>query len=519
MNPSTRIFVNTIAQYSRAIIGVIISLYTTRIILEQLGVEDYGTYNVVAGLITLMGFVSSSLIITTQRFVSYYFGNCKFNKVRKFFVNSVFVHLCYALLLVLIFISFKNFLIFHFLNIHTSRINAAESVYYIVILITFISVMTAPFKALFVARENIVYIVIVEIADAIIKLFLAISLSWFNYDKLVLYAWMMAIVYLAALLAFLVYAFLKYPEAKPVKFCKDISKLYIAKLMGFAGWTTYGSFSVAMKFQGLNMVYNHFFGTIINAAFGICMQVYNAIIHISTSIVQAMNPQIIKAEGAKDRQRMYWLAEKECKFSTMMISVFAIPVMVNINPILAFWLKDVPQNSDIFCQFILASCICDQCTVGLNVMNQAVGKIRNYTIIMYTPKLLIVPLAFMIFYMANEGNALDLINDRGYLVLVLWIYVSIELLISIARIPFLKINAGLPVRHFVKNVFFPLAPFIIIITLIAILFNNIIVFKNAFILNCCISVIAAVVVAWFVIINDEEKLFVKDLKKKFIKKY
>ena len=342
------------------LLAAVISLYSTRIVLDALDVNNFGVYNVVAGLITLLEFIKDSLVVTTQRYISYYSGKKNLKKVRIVFSNSLTIHVVFALLLALLLLLLREPVVNNFLNIDKDKLEATRSVYAIVILTLSISVVSSPFKALFIARENIVYISVVEILYAFLKLFFALSLTLFLSNRLVVYAWMNTVLVTFSFSAFLFYALAKYPECSLKKTISDLDWKHVAMLLGFAGWTTYGSLTVMMKMQGLNLILNYFFGTVANAAYGVAMQVFGAFSVLAVAVMNAMNPRIMKAAGANDRERMYYLVEKECKYSSLLLILFTVPILVNLNELLAFWLKVVPQNTAVICSFILLSFICDQ---------------------------------------------------------------------------------------------------------------------------------------------------------------
>lgn len=499
MEPSKRIVVNTVAQYSRTVINILISLYSTRVVLDVLDVNDFGVYNVVAGLITLMEFVKDSLIITTQRYISYYRGKGVMEEVRKIFSNSFVIHLVFVLLLALFLLVFKEPLIHNFLKIQADRIGAAEKVYDIVIITLSITVMTAPFKALFIARENIVYISAVEVAYALLKLAMVLTLAFFLLDKLLVYAWMNTALVSFSLLAFAIYALKKYPECSLKKMVSDVSRQYISQLLGFAGWTTFGSLTVALRVQGLGIVLNHFFGTVVNAAYGVTAQVFTALSILSSAIMNAMNPQIIKAEGEGDRKKMVFLVEKECKFSSLLIILFAIPIVVNIHEILSFWLKEIPAYTETLCQFILIAFMCDQLTLGLHVAKQSIGKIGAYTVLFYTPKVLILPVAYWI------------LNEGGSLTTVMWVYLIIEIIMAVLRIPYMKFDMNLNVGQFLKNAISPLLPVILVNLLVSLALHQWVCFKYAFFVNIALAMLLSVAVIWLITLDREEKVFTTTL--------
>ena len=356
-----------------------------RIVLEAIGVSDYGIFSVVGGVIAMLGFITNALVITTQRYVSYYYGRHRTSQVKRFFTNSLFLHIILGLLIGLALLAIKGLLMNDFLKIDHDRLDAAKSVYDITVAILLVTVDTAPFKALFIAKENIVFISLVEMVDAILKLALAYLLLYIQADKL-LYVFILAGIQLLNLLAFALYANWQFPECSLLIRKRDISRIYIGQLLGFAGWTTYGMGAVAARNQGMAIILNICFSTTVNAAYGIANQVFGAIFGVHL-VLTAMNPQIMKAEGNKDRKKVFALAEKESKYSTMLLIIILVPLMFEMPSILNVWLTKVPDYCALFCNAILLSFICDQLTAGLNTINQAIGKIRTYTLLCTRRKL------------------------------------------------------------------------------------------------------------------------------------
>jgi O-antigen/teichoic acid export membrane protein len=499
MNSGKRIILNTAAQYVRAIITTCLSLYSVRLILDALGVSDYGIYTVIAGVIALLGFITNSLVITTQRYISFHYGQTGNRIIRQLFVNSLLLHIIIAALLFIIFMCLKDFAVYEYLNIPNERRTIAESVYFISSLLLVITILTAPFKALFIARENIVFISIVEIIDGFVKLAVAISLAYISYDKLMVYALMIAAIQTGNLLVFAGYALLRFPECTIKVRIQDINKSYLREIAGFAGWTTYGMGAIACRTQGLAVILNQFFGTIINAAYGIANQVFAAMAFIASSLLNAMNPQIMKAEGASNRSHMLKLACQQSKFSTAMLMITAIPVMSEIHALLSLWLKEVPPHTEMFCQFILIAFICDQLTIGLNAANQAMGQIRTYTLLMFTPKLLYLPLAYFILQWGGTPEQ------------VMWLYVAIEIVVALMRIPYLHHSAGLRIGYYFNQVILPLLPLCIVSTIVSYVCSSINDHGFRFLITLTIAGAAGLATAWAFTLSEEEKLFFKGI--------
>ena len=502
MNPTKRIIINTLAQYTRAILNIGLSLYSTRLVLEALNVDDYGIYSLVAGVVGILGYLTNALVVTTQRYLSFYHGAGDIEKVRRVFANSLFIHIIVALLFGLILFALRGLIMNgSTLNITASRLQAATYVYDITVLMLLVTIIISPFKALLIARENIVYISIVEVADGVMRLLLALTLLVIGGDKLIAYAIGMGGILVINLIAFMAYVFVKYKESRFTISRSTLDKPIIGKLLGFAGWTTYGMASTICQQQGLSVVLNHFFGTAINAAFGLASQVNGAVRFVSTSILNAMNPQIMKAEGNGDRQQMLRLAGKESKFSTALMMVLAVPIIIEMPDILDFWLrnKNVPEHTCLFCRAMLLAFLIDQTTLGLHAANQATGIIRNYSLLMYTPKILIVPISWA---MLACGMSVDS---------VMMLFVTIELAVAIARIPFLQITAGLSIRTYLREVLLPLLPQLAVACITSLALSALLHFRLHSLVTLPVSIAFSLVALWAFTLDRDERAFAKRL--------
>lgn len=501
MTNSNRIIINTMAQYTRTIINVCLSLYSTRLILSALGQSDYGIYSVVAGVIAMMSFITNALVVTTQRFLSIYHGKNDPQKIRQIFGNSMLLHILIASILGVVLFCLGSWITHDFLNIVAERQQAAWYVYNAAVVMLMLTFITAPIRALFIARENIVYISIVDVVDGILKLLIAIGLSHIAYDHLVSYSVLMAGITLVNLLAFSIYASAKFPEFHLPRL-RDWDKQFIKELSHFAGWTTYSMGCIIGRNQGIAVVLNIFYGTIVNSAYGIAQQVLGAVQFISTSILNAMNPQIMKAEGSGDRSRMVRLCEYESKYAFLLLSLVAIPLIAEMDTVLHFWLGEVPEHAVMFCRCILAASLCDQISVGLTTANQAVGKIRTYNLIFYTFKLLVVILAW------------GCIKAGLPLISVMWCYIGVELFTSLLRLPLMKRIAHIAILPFCKNVFMRIiipATTMSIVCYISVRYVNL---SWRIILTTLLSVATGLLSIWITSLRKEEKQHITQLIKK-----
>lgn len=439
MKPSQRVLVNTIAQYTRTIINMLLSLYTVKVVLSSLGVSDYGIYTLIAGVVSMLGFITNSLVETTQRFVSYYQGVGQINALKKVFNNSLIIHILLGLAVSLLLLACTPFLFDGFLNIPEDRLEVSRIVYLLVVIILFTTFITSPYRALLISHENIVYISLVDVFDGIFKVVSVMIMANSHYDKLLFYAFIMLSIQLLNFLALSIYCYLNYEECiKPS--IRGIEKNYVKELFSFAGWKIFGTLCVVGRQQGMSIVFNRFLGTTINAGLGIGNQLSGYTNFLSSAIVNAMTPQIVKAEGSGDRDRTIWLSNILSKLNFFLMSILGIPMIFEAQNILKLWLGNVPDYSVIFCVTFIVGLLFDSLTIGLTHLNNAVGRIKKYMICMGIPKLLTV--VFIYFSMLMEYP----------LVYSCIIFILIEAITSFYRIILIHEQINLNVFEYIRNV-------------------------------------------------------------------
>lgn len=498
-----RVLINTLAQYIKSVINILLSLYSTRLVLDALHVSDYGIYSVVAGVVGMLGFITNALVITTQRFLSFSYGKNDIKSSQVYFVNSLFLHVVIASVICLILYLLRNNII-GMLTIEISRVPTATIVFVYTIIMLFTSIVVSPFKALFVAKENIVLMAVIEVLDGVVKLILALILSIISIDKLVFYAQMMCVILFVDFAAYVLFAFFKYDELK-LKRTGYLSWNVSRQLLGFVGWTTYGMGIITLRTQGSAVVLNHFYGTVINAAYGIAYQIYGAITFVATSVLNAMNPQIIKEYGKGDNARMIALASRESKVAEALMLIISLPIIFELPYILEIWLKEVPENTSMFCRMVIIMFLADQVTYGLNTVNQATGNIRLYSLIMYTPKLLSLVAGAILLYFGYSPFHMMVV------------YLIVEILVSMSRLPYMHYVIGLDVMEFVKKVFLPLFPLLISLCVLHYFLSDVHICKFDFVFRMIISVCVGVVVFAFATLSKNERKSISEIIRRKVK--
>lgn len=438
MDAAKRIVLNTSAQYIRTILGGIITLYSARIILHHLGTDDFGIYSIVAGVVLMLSFITNALTSTTQRYVSFYQGRGDIDLLKRIFSNSMFLHLGIGIAVSILLCLLYLFL-FDIIEVPENRMNAASLVYFSVIITLFLSFMASPLRAVLISHENIVYTSIVDLLDSVLKLFIALSLAKVSCDKLVYYAITLSLVQLFNFAAFGIFCYKKYEECIWPRF-SHIDKGYIKDLSGFAGWNVYSMCCQVGRTQGLNIVINRLMGTVANAAYGLAIQVSSYANFMSGALMNSIRPQIVKAEGKGEREKMLFLSELSCKYGFFLMSLVAIPCIFEMPKLLELWLGDVPDYTILFTNMYLLAIVLDKLTEGLNITNQAIGKLKTFTLWVNTGKLITVPLSYMLLKIGFAPISMAIC------------FVVIEFISALVRLPILNKQANLSYKRFFINV-------------------------------------------------------------------
>lgn len=505
MRPSERIIVNTIAQYTRTIINMVLSLYTVRLVLSSLGQSDFGIYTLIAGVVAMLGFITNSLVATTQRFISYAQGEGLVQKSKEIFNNSFLIHVALGVILVLGLEIVRPLLFGGLLNIPSDRIESSQIIYHIVIVILFTTFINAPFKALLVSHENIVYISIVEVLDSVFKVVLVMIMVHMSFDKLVFYGIIMWAVQIFNFIALSVFCFIKYEECIFPNF-KLLRRNYIKEILSFAGWKIYGTACTVGRQQGTSIVLNRFFGTVMNAGWGIGSQISGYTNFLASAVVNAMNPQIIKAEGSGDRDRAIWLSNILSKFVFFLMSIIGVPCIFEIDQILTIWLVAPPESASLFSKMFIFALLADSMTIGLTHINNAIGKIGKYIVIMSTPKFL----TFIFIYI--------LLHFNFPIIWGCWLFVIVELFCSFIRVPLIKEQVGIDIKEFFCGVILkeliPLAICVFTCMIIIYTIDN----EYRFILTFFCSAITYSLSMYYWGMNIKERSVVNQLLNKIISK-
>ena len=375
-----RIVINTFLLYGKTLITLIISLFTTRLVLAALGELDFGVYGTVGGAIAMLSVLNLAMASATQRFMNYAEGGDDKERLISIFNNTVLLHIALGLLIVLIMAALYYPLFNGIFNIPEDRVTAAKYIYLFLAISTFFTITSVPYTALITAHEDFLYFSIVSIVIAILKLIAAIILTYYMQDRLILYGLMLAILSIINRMVQRIYCKIKYEEC--IFSPRRYANFGVAKEIGvFSGWNFIGSMAQMAGNHGSNILMNHFFGAAIIASKNIGDQISTQVSVLTNNMTKALAPSIVKSEGGGNRQMMLHLAFISGRFGMMLFLLLAIPFMFNAEGLLGLWLKTIPGWAVLFCQLQVFRVMMEQLFGCLGTMLIAEGTIRQINVI------------------------------------------------------------------------------------------------------------------------------------------
>ncbi len=388
-----RLAKNTIYLYLRSIFCLIVSLYSSRLILQALGVDDYGINNAVAGFATMFTLVTGSLSSAISRFLTFEQGTGNYQRQKQIFSISLNLMIGFALLILLLAETIGVWFVQTKMTIPTGRETASLWAFRCAILTVMTGLIVSPFNSALLSHEKMDIYAIISVIEAILRLGLALFLTFGKYtvDRLILYSVIWAICTLSLQLFAISYTAIKYPECR---FSLFFEKKLFLELFGYAGWNFVGNLSGTLSGQGVNMLINVFCGPAVNAARGLSYTVQNSIAMFVNNFTLALTPQITKAYAARDMDYVKYLTYRGSRFSFYIMFLFSLPVILEAHFVFSLWLGNVPEHTINFNRLALIACLMGLLySLFANVQN-ASGKIRNYNLAMSLISLLQFPLAW-----------------------------------------------------------------------------------------------------------------------------
>ena len=473
-----RIAKNSIMLYIRMIITMSISLYTSRVILQVLGVQDFGIYNLVGGIVALFGFISGSLSTATQRFITFEIGKKTEGNISKVFSICLILHILFALFVVLIAEPIGLWFIYNKLVIPADRIIATVWIFQFSIISAFVMMISIPFNALIVAYERMNAFAYISVAEAIMKLAIVFLLLFIAFDKLIVYGALMLIIQLIVITLYIVYCKKHFSN---VRFVVQYDKKCYKNISGFAAWSITGNVAYLSYTQGLNILLGMFFEPMVNAARGIAVQIQGVVNTFVLNFQTAINPQITKNYSAGKINEMHQLVFRSSRFSFYLLLFISMPFLLETKQILQIWLGVVPQYTVIFVRLILIT----------------TWKIWEYESVVAFLLLLILPISYWFLFMGFDA----------WIVFV--VHLSIEIIAQVLRIIITGRLIAFSLSYYIRNVLCKILitgassftiPFLIYYYIERSVFSLIII--------SCICIVSTLLCVYFFGLIEDEKSFV-----------
>lgn len=490
-----RIAKNTLLLYVRTLFIMLVTLYTSRIVLNTLGVTDYGIYNVVGGVVAMFGFINASMSSATQRYITFALGRGDMKRLQKVFSTALQIHVLIAVLIIILGETVGLWFMYTQMQIPADRMDAAFWVLQCSIISTVIMIISVPYNADIIAHEKMSAFAYISILEAVLKLTIVFALVLSPFDRLIFYAFLILAVQLLIRLCYSHYCSKHFEESK---YRHVWDKSLFKEMTGFAGWSMFGNLAGVLFGQGLNMLLNVFFGPVVNAARAVSVQVQSAIQQFVGNFQMALNPQITKTYAKGEMNEMHKLMFRSARFSFYLLFFLSLPVLFETNFILTVWLKIVPDNTVIFLRIMICTSLIYTLANPLIIANQATGKVRKYQIVCGSILLMILPVSYVCLKLGCPAYS------------VFIIHFIMESIAQLARMIMLRPLIGIRIADYVKNIYAKVVAVVALSVLVPfVVYENMDDTVVRFFAVCLICVLSVSTVAYTVGLSKNERVFVK----------
>lgn len=449
INNQKRILQNTVMLYIRMAVIMLVSLYVSRIVLNELGETDFGIYNIVGSVVVSLVFIQNTLSSATQRFLSFELGRGDEKRTREVFSMAMTIHYLFIIVVVIILETIGLWFLNNVLSIPENRIFAANIAYQFSIAAFALNIIRIPYNAVIISYEKMNAYAILSIAEALLKLTIAYVLLVVSSDKIIVYAAMILSVTFAINLLYVFYCKIKYKQICRFQFVND--KTLFKEMLGFSGWTMLGGVTGIATNEGPNYLMNIYLGVGINTAMGLAKQVSSAVYQFTANFQTAFNPQIVKAYSSDEREYLFDLINKTSLLSFYLLFVVAFPLTLCANMVFDFWLVDVPKYAVEFCVLIMIAQMISALSSPMWMVVHATGYIKRYQITLSLINISIIPAAWFVLWMGFTP------------VYVIVSQIIINIIVFIYRLHFLKQSIGFDIKSFCYSVVFKCVKQVIII--------------------------------------------------------
>lgn len=493
---------NTGYLYFRSFLLLVISLYTSRLVLQALGVDNYGIYNAVGGFVAMFTILSRAMSSASQRYITFALGETGKKGVRNVFQTCVNLHIVLAGIMVVLLEAIGIWFVSTTLNIPSGRETAALFVLQFSIVSLFVHVICVPFDALVVAHEHMKAFAYVGIFEAVAKLGIVFLLFLSSFDTLVIYCFLILLCDISKFIIYRTYCYKQFSESRMLKW--DIDKGLFKEMFAFSGWNLFGQGSYLLRNQGIDILLNIFFGVTVNAAKGVCNQVQNAVTNFVSNFQAALYPQVTKSLAQDNIDRMHSLIVSGSKISFFLLSMICIPLSLNLREVLGLWLVEVPQFTLEFIQLTLVFMLMDTQSRLLIHGIDSTGKIKNYQLIVGSTKLLALPITYVMLKMGG-GVLSGLVVNIG-----------LELFCFGERLYFCRKQISLSIMRFLTKVTIRCVVVFAIAYLLSFFASHYLNFH--FFFDILIAIIISAIAIWFLGFSKDERKKLMESIMSFVKR-
>ena len=491
-----RIAKNTLLLYFRMLFMMAVSLFTSRVILNTLGVEDYGIYNVVGGVVAMFGFINGSMSSATQRYITFALGKGDEKRLQTVFSTTLQIHTLIAAIIVILGETIGLWFLYNKMQIPADRMDAAFWVLQCSIISTVIMIVSVPYNADIIAHEKMSAFAYISVLEVVLKLAIVYMLVVFSVDKLILYAFLILAIQVLIRFCYSIYCNRHFKETKYIHVW---DKPLFKEMTGFAGWSIFGNLSAVIFTQGLNILLNVFFGPVVNAARAVAVQVQSAIQQFVGNFQMALNPQITKTYAQGKMEEMHTLMFRSARFSFLLLFFISLPVLLETEFLLTLWLKTVPSKAVIFTQIMICISLIYTIANPCVIANQATGKVKVYQMVVGGILLTILPISYIVLKLGAPAYS------------VFIVHFCVESVAQFSRMYMLRKLINLPIRQYLLRIYLPIMATVAVSIILPVMIHM--QLENGwlrFIAVGCTSVVSVGLSAFFIGFTEYERQFFID---------
>lgn len=479
-NKSKAIAKNTLLLYFRMLFIMIINLYTSRLVLQVLGVTDFGIYNVLGGVVVLFTFISNPLKDACRRYLTFEIGRKDFLQLRNVFSTSVFLHAIFSLIIFILSETVGLWFLYNQLNIPEGRFSVSLWVFQFSIFTMLMSIMQSPYIADIIAHEDMKPFAYISVVEALLKLIMVLFIYYISFDKLVTYS-----ILLATIQIFIFYLYYKYCKSRyrecHIVYVKD--RVLIKKMTSFMGWTMTGGIATILNGQGLNILLNVFYDPTINAARGLALQMQGALAKFSSNFQTAINPQLTKSYASGDLIAMHKYVIYSSKYSFYMLYVLALPVMLSADFVINCWLGFVPPHTSNFFRLVVLDSLLLVLANAMITSVHATGSLKKFQIIVEFINILVLPISYVLLRTGNWEPEI-----------VYVVFVIISLTAQIARVYIVLPMIEMYYKTYIEEVIIPIIRVVLISIIMPMVF---IIFQSEAKVDFYYTIVVSVLSSFF----------------------